>query len=281
VRWTLVAAVITTLGIAGCSTVPRQDDVTRRSTYEIVDAIRCEAAKAVGDYGTYYRTAAVAYEFTFDAAEENDNSLTSSWVLPLVGGGTFGLGANAGINATRRSVRTFKIVDTFDELRAIKCPDRDRTGNSTFPIAGDIGIYEVVSTFIRLQKLDNPAAGQVFTFGDTLRFATVANANVGPKLTLVPVAGRFGLAEGSLGFRAARTDVHQVVLGLAGSRATRGVRDGGAPLGSSLNANLAGFTSSSPLLATTLIQAGADPKDRALLELDRQRLLNQAAAISP
>lgn len=263
--------------ICGCSIVPRQADVTRKTTFEVVEQIRCEAKRAVVDYGYYYKTAAIAYEFTFDVSEENNNSLISSWQQPFISGGGVAIGTNAGLNLVRRTTRTFKLVDTFDQLKALLCEIAPAAPNISYPIAGDIGIYEVVGTFIRLQNLNNRDAGQVFTFGDTLRFTTVVSGGISPKLTLVPVAGRFGLAEGAASFGASRSDIHQVTIGLAGSRPGEKGNTPSSLLGSSLDTSRLNLVPSSSLLSTTLLQAGADPKDRALIELDRQRILELQA----
>lgn len=106
---------------AGCAAAPRQDDVTRKTTYDIVEQIRCEAQRAVIDVGIYYKTSAIAYEFTFDVTDDNSNSLNSTWQYPFAGGGLFSLGATAGLNLNRNTVRNFKIVDTFDRLKALRC----------------------------------------------------------------------------------------------------------------------------------------------------------------
>src|SRR5438874_3890042 len=102
------------LALTGCSVHPLPEDVTRKTTNDIVTQIRCEARRAVVDYGVQLVNAAIAYEFTFHITEDNNASGDMTWTIPFVNGGNFSLFANAGSNRTRVSNRNFKIVDSFD-----------------------------------------------------------------------------------------------------------------------------------------------------------------------
>jgi hypothetical protein len=283
-RWIGFSIAALSPALVGCSTFPLPDDVTRKSTYDIVQQIRCEARQAVVDKaydyktGIDYKTASVAYEFEFDISEDNNTSADATWTLPYTLGGSFSLVANAGLNRNRHTKRNFKIVDSFDELRQINCAgDRPRE-NIIYPIAGDIGVYEVVSTFIRLQQIDNPKSGEVFTFGDTLMFTTLLTGGVQPKLVISPLTDRFRLAAADGDFNARRSDIHTVTLALAGSPLKTSKPQLGASLRSSAagmvgSVGLVGLQTNSSLVSTTIIQSATNPKDRALIELDRQRIL--------
>src|SRR5262245_54767457 len=108
--------------LASCSIHPLIDDVTRTTTYDIVEKIRCEAQRAVRDHGRGLTSnATIAYEFTFDILETNNASGSATWSIPFLSGGDFSVTASAGSDRTRHAVRNFKIVDTFDDLRAAKC----------------------------------------------------------------------------------------------------------------------------------------------------------------
>jgi hypothetical protein len=285
--------------LAGCSTFPLPDDVTRKSTQAIVEQIRCEARRAVLDYAYHYKdganrkntvdykTATVAYEFTFDITEDNNAMADATWGLPYVLGGNFSLGANGGFNRTRHTTRNFKIVDTFEELRLTKCDGVDpQPENLIYPISGEIGVYEVVKTFINMQQIDNPNSGEVFTFHDTLMFTTFLTAGVQPKLVISPFSDRFRLAAANGNFNATRNDVHTVVITLAGTP----IKSPRIALGASFRAtaaqlarstgggvDLVGLQTNSSLISTTILQSAANPKDRALLELDRERILRLQA----
>jgi hypothetical protein len=277
--------------LVGCSIHPLPENVTRKTTYDIVEQARCEAKRAVIDYAQGFKNAAVAYEFTFHITETNDASGDVTWSLPFLEGGAFSLMPNAGLHGIRDSNRNFKIIDSFDDLRKADCSMEALEKNWIYPMAGDIGVYEVVATFVRLQKLEHLKVGEVFSFGDTLIFTTTFSAGVKPTLTLSPVTGSFRVIEASAILQAGRTDVHQVVLGLsAGPQAipagTANTASRANTANRTITSNLASrsgiaatsatafpLVSSSSVLTTTLIQDGSSARDRALLELDRQRIL--------
>ena len=275
--WLVIPALATAL--AGCSTFPRQGDVTRKSTYDIVQQIRCEARRAVIDIERdkhiyYYRTATVAYEFDFNITETNNATAEATWGLPYTLGGNLSVSADAGVNRNRSTMRNIKLKDTFDELLAIRyCADDKPAENFLYPIAGDIGVYEVVQTFIKLQQVDNPQSGSVFTFGDTLMFTTNLTGGVHPRLVITPVTDRFRLAGAEADLSASRNDVHKVTLTFAGDPPKANKTLVGASLRAPAGGIGGGVQTNSSLISTTMIQAGANPTDRALIELDRQRIL--------
>jgi hypothetical protein len=294
-RWIgFIAAVAPAL--AGCSTVPRVEDVTRKSTLAIVHQVRCEAKKAVMDiaynlndpssddynnpypYKINYKTASIAYEFTFDITEENNARASGTWGLPYTLTGDFSLTANGTFDRSRNTNRNFKLVDSFEELYNTDCRGAGpQPENLIYPISGEIGVYEVVRTFIKLQQVGNPKAGEVFTFADTLKFVTLLSAGVQPKLVIGPFPDRFRLAGASGDFNASRLDIHKVVISLAGEKPRIGDPKvaKAAPLGASLTRaadRMVGVQTNSSLLSTTLLQGGSNPKDRALLELVRQEI---------
>lgn len=258
--------------LAGCSAFPIPDDVTRKSTYDIVEQIRCEAKRAVVDFGRGFKDAAIAYEFSFHITETNNAAGDVTGLIPFVNGGSFGITANAGLNRTRDTLRNFKIVDSFEQLRKANCNREVLEKNWVYPIAGDIGMYEVVATFIKLQRADNPSGNEIFTFADTLIFTTDLLGGVKPTLTLNPVTDKFRIVGANANLNADRTDVHQVTLALsAGPQAAPAA----APprVGATIRPLMVGAAPGSAVLSTTVMQSGASAKDRALLELDRQRIL--------
>jgi hypothetical protein len=265
--------------LVGCAIHPLPEDVTRKTTYDIVEQARCEAKHAVMDYARGIKNAAIAYEFTFHITEMNNAAGDVTWTYPFLTGGSFSLMAGAGALRTRDAMRNFRIVDTFDDLRKADCSQEAIEKNWVYPMAGDIGVYEVVATFVRIQKDAKlqAKASEVYTFADTLIFTTTLNAGVNPSLTLSPVTERFLVTGAHANLDVHRTDTHQVVLGLStGTQTTANgtivhnmlSRSGG--LGAAIATPLA---SGSSVLTTTLIQDGSSARDRALIELDRQRIL--------
>ena len=97
-------------------------------------------------------------------------------------------------------------------------------------------------------------------FADRLKFTTMLSAGAGPKLTMSAVPGRFRATSVKADLDARRIDMHQVTIAAAARlRSAPGVRV------------LSPTTNS--LLSTSIIQTQVGPEQRALLELDRQRLL--------
>ena len=289
--------------LVGCSTVPRVEDVTRKSTLAIVKQVRCEARQAVLDYAYHYKdpgpfninykTASIAYEFTFDIREDNKAGADATWRLPYTLGANdfFQLFAKGNFDRIRNTNRNFKIIDSFEELYHTDCSQvQPQPENLIYPISGEIGMYEVVKTFIKTQQINNANAGEVFTYSDTLTFTTLLSAGVQPSVVISPLPDRFRLASANGDFSASRKDIHTVVVSMAGDKPRApGARTSGTALGVSARATAAGtglgvtarataagmglLQTNSSLVSTTLLQTGSNPRDRALLELDRQRII--------
>jgi hypothetical protein len=296
--------------LVNCSIHPLVDDVTRETTADIVRHIRCEARQAVLDHditsanapaGTN-TTLAIAYEFTFSITENNNAKADINAEIPfLTKGSSFTLLANADSEQQRFSNRNFRILDTFDELRnGDYCSPKTLENNLTYPIAGEIGIYEVVTTFAKLSRVASlkkppfaplpkesqpePLNKVVFRFADTLTFTTTLSGGVTPTLTLSPVSNRFrvtkvnqgpllspGLSPSELkplpnnGLNVQRQDVHKVVIAMAGVPKPIDLRRS--------NDNIRPPLSPNSITSTTEYQLQATAKERALFELDRQRML--------
>src|SRR5262252_2047178 len=111
------------------------------TTSDIVQRIREAKRAVVRDHLSSKNAAntvsAIAYEFTFDIQENNNTT-----VFP--NGGNFSLVVNTDSERQRHSTCVFKIVDTFDEHRMARCDQETLEKNLIYPIAEEIGIYEVV-----------------------------------------------------------------------------------------------------------------------------------------
>jgi hypothetical protein len=271
--------------LANCSTHPLVDDVTRSTTFDVVEKIRCEAKRAVvSEARRFSDDTAIAYEFTFDIDEANDASGDVTWTLPLTAG-SLSLRAQAGSDLERRAQRNFTIVDTFGDLRKADCSPEALEKNWIYPIVGEIGVYEVVATFAKLHRVENPTDQETFSFHDTLQFTTFLGAGIRPKLDLTPVtdSSLVRLARANLG--AQRLDIHSVVIAVSGGResATAVARTSVARSRSPgirsfhavrTNASVANaVVTNNTALSTTLLQTGGDPRQNAIRELDRARIL--------
>jgi hypothetical protein len=259
----------------GCSIHPLPDDVTRSATHAIVQQVRCEAQAAVLEFGGRLGNAGIAYDFEFDIKEHDNGSGDFTLTHPF-SSGIFSLTGSAGTDKTRQAVRNFKLSDSFDELRKADCKQATLEKNWIYPLAGSVGIYETVATFTRMQKIEHPGHGEVFTFSDNLTFTTTFDGSVSAKLTLNPVSNRFRVTGANATVGTSRTDIHKVLVTLSAGPetvVTRVSRTGRLIEGRRVArvAGPAGALPGNSLLSTTLVQQGASAKDRALYELDRQR----------
>ena len=285
--------------LIGCSIHPLPDDVSRKTTYDIVEKIRCEAKAAVEQYGQGFKGASIIYQFTFNINEQNDASAGFTLFNPFANG-TFNVTANGGSNRVRDGNRNFELIDSFDDLRKMNCT-RDREVNWVYPLTGDVGMYDSVATFIRLQKADDPGGTRIFSFADTLTYTTTFAGGVTSTLTLSPVTEQFKFTAANAGLSGSRTDVHKVVVTMAAGHQTfvdqsgrrsvrrmvpfvdarsgigrnRDARFGAAPSGGVGNGDSGiGVPGAfNNLLSTRMLQQDSSAENRALYEQDRQRQL--------
>lgn len=293
----LVLALVLFAPLIGCSIHPLPDDVSRKTTFDIVEKIRCEAKAAVMQYGRGFKDASIVYNFTFDIKELNDASGGFTLSNPFASGGAFNLTASAGAKRNRDGNRNFELLDSFDDLRKLNC-SRDREVNWIYPLTGDVGMYDSVATFIRLQQADSPGGTRIFTFADTLTYTTTLSGGATSTLTLSPVTDQLRVTAANASLSGSRTDIHKVVVTMAaghqavvdraGRRSLRRVvprvdapmarsgtsRDGDAGFVPGSGETGVGVTGAfNNLLSTRMLQQESSAANRALYEQDRQRQL--------
>jgi len=180
-------------------------------------------------YRVIYSTA-IAYNFDLTMAERNDLgtivNLLGPWARKLT------LGVTADLNRGRSNERSFTVTDTFEDLlmNVNTVPIRGRRycdgqiaqANYVYPIAGHIGVGELVMTFYQLVYLGGlsvkdgaPGAIGPPTIADKLTFTTTIDGSLAPKVIFTPVGAGFQLADAALTGTASRTDTHKVTVGLA------------------------------------------------------------------
>jgi hypothetical protein len=166
-----------------------------------------------------FEDTAVAYNFTFDMTELNNIDPTINLIRPFNNGvGTAAIGAN--FDRTRENIRTFTISDTFlglfQKLPPNYCDEPPPGRNYIYPITGNIGLREMINTFVQLALVDNlSGASGPPTLGDTFLFTTTIAGSVTPKVVLTPIGTSLQLADASFLASARRDDVHKMVVGLA------------------------------------------------------------------
>jgi hypothetical protein len=288
--------------LIGCSIFPLPDDVSRKSTYDIIEKIRCEAKAAVMEFGRGFNDAHIAYEFQFNVDEHNDANVGFSLLDQLKGPGSIKVNGAAQANLLREGGRNIIVQDTFDDLRQLNC-SRDMEKNWIYPLTGNIGMYDAVATFIRLQHADNPGPTRVFTFADKLTYITTftAGANATLKLNPAPVFDEFRFTAANATGSASRMDTHMVTItmtagqqtiagpngrmitrrtvpmvdaGIARFGARRSFRNGDPGVGGIGGAEGIGVAGGfNNVLSTRMLQQDSGAANRALYELDRQRQL--------
>lgn len=168
-------------------------------------------------YNRYIETG-IAYDFTFDITEDNKGGIVADPVR-LITSGTAGLGLSGSSELNRNSTRHFIMSDTFDNLlRNPKLHCTDTAPNYIYPIAGAVGMTELISTFVDLNE-DKPLAVESSSsrvFADTLTFTTTLIGSASPHVEIAPTGSNFGLASPTnFGASVQRLDKHMMIVGLA------------------------------------------------------------------
>ena len=179
-------------------------------------------------YRVIYSTG-IAYNFDLTMNEENDIGTTINLLGPWAR--KFTLGVTGDFNRGRSNERSFTVTDMFSNiLRNLNTPVRGQRycdgqiaqANYIYPIAGHIGVDELVKTFYELVYLGGlteadggPGAIGPPTIADKLTFTTTIDGSLTPKVIFTPVGSGFQLADASGTGMAMRTDTHKVTVGLA------------------------------------------------------------------
>ena len=174
--------------------------------------------------------------------------------------------------------------------------------NWIYPLTGDVGMYDSVATFIRLQQADdprpgdpgpvgNPTAPRVFTFADTLTYTTTFGGSLNATLTLKQVPEEFRITAANAGVSGSRTDIHKVTVTMAAGQQpqvavdqtgrrrvvelTKGIPRIDAPVAlfGGFNGGFGAGIPGNTVLSTRLLQQESGPENRAMYEQDRQRQL--------
>jgi hypothetical protein len=274
-RIALGAILAEMIALTGCSVHPLPEDYSRKGTFDIVRAIRCEARQAILDHAPepLFAPAVLGLEFTFKITENDTGNLSSLEFSRVFSSGSLTLPFNASASKDRSSDRNFKIVESFRQLKNARCGDYVPEGkNLAYPITGSIGLAEVVDTYARLERMTNlaaPAGTDIPTFADSLSFTTTLSTGVTPHLVLTPVR-HFRLTDANLGLSAQRVDTHNVTLAIARNNVDDPVEKRAEKMAQPFAARKYNYINP---VATNTIQDEARARERVLLELDRQRLL--------
>lgn len=166
-----------------------------------------------------YLPAAMVFDFTFDMSEDNDFMANADFIDTFTHQ-VFTLGIKAESDHQRQTIRQFRVSNTFNDLIGSggNCvPDHEPNWN--YPIAGNIGLAEMVKTFVDLNAFEGlagkSASDAAPQLADTLVFQTNLSASIAPKVTLTPVKLGPRLTDASIGPGAFRKDNHKVIVGIS------------------------------------------------------------------
>lgn len=232
-NFSAVAVTGIALAMSGCSTHPLPENVTRKTTYDIVHSILCEARAGIR---TFQLTAAekaqlqVGFDFKFDITEHNRaTSASFDFLYPFGGGSKFSLNLNGGAEKKRQAERFFRVIHTFEELgNKTECDGPEERRNPVYPITGRVGIGEILGTYVDLRRVtkfgeNKMSDARVYVFSDSLTYTTTFRAGIKPAIELKSIAGEFRLNKGSIDANAERIDVHKVVVAISTLKASQQV----------------------------------------------------------
>jgi hypothetical protein len=216
----IITAVLVGLAAAssGCSTYPLPQDVTRKTTYDIVEALRCEVSVGVRASKiplAEYEKHIVGYDFNIDASENNKLEGGALEFTHLMTGGNLKLALSGSADKKRMNKRFFRLTESFQQLVRSTEGKCDPAGGRDFlyPITGSIGLDEAVTTYARLGRLSRFKENTVFS--DTLTFTTSLRGGVTPTLALAAGGAGLKLTRGTITKFDERVDEHKVAIAIA------------------------------------------------------------------
>jgi hypothetical protein len=226
---------------------------------------------------------AIGFIFDFNITESNSASADLQFGKTFPSG-AFGLKLAPSSSLTRQAVRKFTTVDTFGELKSLQpfCSPETIQANFPYPIAGSIGLDEVIRTAIELDNLGLESAGVgslgglTAAFSDELIYTTMFDTGaIAPSVSLNAVPGVFRLASASASLQATRQDIHHLTLAIALPNPPPSTPKGELRMKSRAIPVAQMILGSRGVPSKVLIHGTADPKVRVLWELDRRVLLGQ------
>jgi hypothetical protein len=198
-------------------------------------------------YDKYIRTG-LAFDFSFDITESNGASAAAD-PIRLLTNGTAGIGLSASGKYDRQNLRHFIVSETARTL--LENPDlpcsaeaAHRLPNYAYPISGNIGLKELISTFFELNEIkpgglahnksisSSGTSSDSTVFADALTFTTTIMGSASPHVIITPIGDTWGLAAppADLLGSASRIDKHTLIIGLSLDEAKGTTARPGVPL---------------------------------------------------
>jgi hypothetical protein len=296
--------------LTGCSIHPLPDDLslTKASTFDIVERVRCEVQEGLLSFpqnDRHFRKIVadsnIGYDFTFHMVEMNnadEGKLTAKRVGH--GGGSLTLDATGTADLTRDNKRVFRIIEDLKDVASADCSPA-RRANWVYPITGATGMGEVVRTYIKLEMLsdlktgatDAPTITSNIVFADSLTFTTHFNVGIAPTLVLSAGVASLKVTNASVKASADRMDTHSLIVALARDHPDLDVDDVGTMRGrgKAFQREKLARVERKELIETdvlrderqvrALVQKNSGARNRILIELQRLRDLQDDAREAP
>jgi hypothetical protein len=178
--------------------------------------------------GLLYHTG-IAYNYDLQGLEINNIDPAVDFVRPRPLTSLVTLGLTGNFDRQRQNERFFTITDNFGDL-ITKLHDNYCThsiveANYVYPIAGAVGMHQVIHDFVFLTVFANLAGTSSGgkdvikvsgppTLVDQLQFQTTIGGAATPKIVFIPLGRTFQVSDASLPFSGSRKDTHQLTVGL-------------------------------------------------------------------
>ena len=284
----------------------------RASTFDIVQKVRCEVQAGLNRFKSskhpervaqIVQATSIGYDFKL-VMTETDNATEGKVDFTRKGakkGSKESTTASltGAARKTRQNTRTFRIVEDLGDVIKADCSAETLRANLVYPIAGSLHADDVVSTYIRLERmsnLDDPEDAADLSgiavedvkkrsgvFSDHLLFNTRLSLDATPTLTLTAVAGSFKLTNATIHGAAARSDQHSLIIAFAQDPDFHKTEISNAAVQRSALVQRRQRVSpvesvplsviSGPRTQTDLVAANARARNKVLLELARLRNL--------
>ena len=187
------------------------------------------------DYINQYAKTGIAYNFILQGVVSNNVNQGVLNVTEGIGGynasrqlvsdGSRMFGFSGGVAATRDNTVNFTVSDDFfyltKKVSDKYCDDNSINANYLYPIAGKLGLVNLINEFVDLNQFGNLAAPDPKnpkgppTLAWTMKFTTSISAAATPQITLLPLTGVTRVTQGALTGSLGRTDVHTLTIALS------------------------------------------------------------------
>lgn len=264
--------------LTGCSTHPLPQDFSRKDTFQIVQKARCEAKQGIFDAGIENHEdlskTTIGFDFTFRMTEKNQMTEGKLSFLSPAHGGSLTLGLRGGADKLRHNERVFRVVDNLADLKNdASCKPENLRENFLYPMAGAIGLNEIVETFAKLRGF-TPALEKFKdtdnVLSDKIEFTTTLTAGITPTLKVDSGVGSLHLTDLSINGNVERVDFHAVTVAIA--RTAPSVKKFAADFGQARG--VSPYSVSGAKVIPPSVSTG-DGENSVINELDRLRYIDR------